>query len=75
MPENWKTCKLEEITAKIGSEQRQEAEKEAYMNSGISLIRSQNVLDFSFSTDGLAFIDDAQANALNNVTIRSEMFY
>ena len=29
-------------------------------------------MDFSFSTDGLAFIDDAQANALNNVTIESK---
>ncbi len=71
MPENWKTCKLEEITAKIGSGATPRGGKEAYMNSGISLIRSQNVLDFSFSTDGLAFIDDAQANALNNVTIES----
>jgi len=69
MPNNWKTYKLGKLTTKIGSGATPRGGKEAYMESGISFIRSQNVLDFSFSTDGLAFIDDAQAKALNNVTI------
>ena len=71
MPENWKTYKLGEITSKIGSGATPRGGKEAYLNSGISLIRSQNVLDFSFSIDGLAFINEGQAKALNNVTIES----
>lgn len=71
MPENWKTYKLSELTTKIGSGATPRGGKEAYLDSGISLIRSQNVLDFSFSTDGLAFIDDNQAKALNNVQIES----
>ncbi len=33
------------------------------------MIRSQNVLDFSFSWDGLAYIDDEQAAKLNGVII------
>lgn len=72
MLENWKTYKLGEITNKIGSGATPRGGKEAYLDSGISLIRSQNVLDFSFSTDGLAFIDDSQAKALNNVTVESK---
>ena len=71
MSENWKTYKLSEITAKIGSGSTPRGGKEAYKEEGISLIRSQNVLDFSFSTNGLAFIDEIQANALRNVTIES----
>ncbi len=71
MPQIWKTYKLSEITNKIGSGATPRGGKEAYKDSGISLIRSQNVLDFSFSVDGLAFIDDIQAKALNNVIIES----
>jgi hypothetical protein len=33
------------------------------------LIRSQNVHDFNFSRNGLAFIDEDQARELNNVTV------
>ena len=72
MPNNWKTYKLSELTTKIGSGSTPRGGKEAYKESGISLIRSQNVLDFSFSINGLAFIDEKQAKALNNVTIESK---
>ncbi|MBC5833683.1 restriction endonuclease subunit S [Flavobacterium sp. F372] len=69
MPNNWKTYKLSELTTKIGSGATPRGGQEAYKSSGISLIRSQNVLDFTFSTNGLAFIDDVQATKLNNVTL------
>lgn len=69
MPNNWKTYKLSEVTTKIGSGSTPRGGKGAYKDSGISLIRSQNILDFKFSVNGLAFIDDAQAAKLNNVTI------
>lgn len=72
MPNNWKTYKLSEVTTKIGSGATPRGGQEAYKSSGISLIRSQNVLDFSFSTSGLAFIDDDQASKLNNVTLEEE---
>lgn len=71
MANNWKTYKLSEITTKIGSGATPRGGKEAYKADGISLIRSQNVLDFSFSTDGLAFIDEKQAEKLKNVQIES----
>jgi len=69
MPQNWKTYKLNDLTTKIGSGSTPRGGKEAYKDNGISLIRSQNVLDFSFSNNGLAFIDDVQAYALKNVTL------
>lgn len=72
MPENWKTYKLSEITSKIGSGATPRGGKGAYKDSGISLIRSQNVLDFTFSTDGLAFIDEKQAAKLKNVEVESK---
>ncbi len=72
MSENWKTYRLKELTTKIGSGATPRGGKGAYKESGISLIRSQNVLDFSFSSDGLAFIDDDQAAALKNVTLESK---
>jgi len=71
MSENWKTYKLSELTTKIGSGATPSGGKEAYKENGVSLIRSQNVLDFSFSINGLAFIDDKQAKALNNVAVES----
>ena len=73
MAKNWKTYKLSEITSKIGSGATPRGGKEAYLEKGdISLIRSQNVLDFSFSKDGLAFISEEQAYELRNVTIEED---
>ncbi|WP_282068238.1 restriction endonuclease subunit S [Olleya namhaensis] len=69
MHKNWKTYKLSKVTTKIGSGSTPRGGKGAYKESGISLIRSQNVLDFKFSVNGLAFIDDEQAAKLKNVTI------
>ncbi len=72
MPNNWKTYKLSEVTTKIGSGATPRGGQEAYKSSGISLIRSQNILDFSFSTSGLAFIDDDQASKLSNVILEED---
>jgi len=65
----WANHKLGEVCLKIGSGATPRGGKEAYKDSGISLIRSQNVLDFSFSDTGLAFIDEGQARQLDNVTV------
>lgn len=62
-------CKLSEICTKIGSGATPRGGKESYCDKGISLVRSQNVLDFTFSQNGLAFINDEQAEKLNNVEV------
>ena len=67
--EEWKEYKLGEICTKIGSGATPKGGKEAYLGGDTSLIRSQNVLDFSFSWDGLVYIDDEQAAKLNGVEI------
>jgi type I restriction enzyme S subunit len=65
----WKDYKLRDLTSKIGSGATPRGGSNSYIASGISLIRSQNVLDFKFSESGLAFIDDDQANELKNVKV------
>jgi type I restriction enzyme S subunit len=61
--------KLKNITTKIGAGATPTGGQSSYQEEGIALIRSQNVLDFRFSRDGLAFINEEQAKALNNVTV------
>ena len=63
--------KMKEVCSKIGSGATPRGGKEAYIDFGISLIRSQNVLDFAFSYDGLAHINEQQAEKLNNVVVES----
>ena len=64
--------KLKDICLKIGSGATPRGGKEAYCDEGISLIRSQNVLDFTFSHDGLAHINEKQAEKLSNVEVESQ---
>lgn len=66
---DWKEVTLKEISSKIGSGATPRGGSNSYKDFGISLIRSQNVLDFKFSISGLAFIDEEQANGLNNVIV------
>lgn len=63
--------KLADICQKIGSGATPRGGKEVYRAEGIALVRSQNVLDFSFSSDGLAYINDEQADKLRNVELQS----
>lgn len=71
MASKWEIVKLGDICDKIGSGATPKGGKDAYCSEGISLIRSQNVLDFAFSEDGLAYINDEQARKLNNVEVKS----
>jgi len=65
-------AKLSEVCSKIGSGATPRGGKEVYCDKGISLIRSQNVLDYEFLYDGLAHINDEQASKLNNVAVEPE---
>ena len=66
----WKDVKLASIVTKIGSGATPTGGGNAYKLAGISLIRSQNVLDLNFGMEGLAYIDDEQAYALRSVTVK-----
>ena len=67
--DDWVESKLEEITIKIGSGATPRGGQSSYKESGISLIRSLNIFDDGFRKGKLAFIDETQAEKLNNVTI------
>jgi len=68
----WETIKLGLVATKVGSGATPRGGKSAYGASGIPLIRSMNVHFGRFLNEGLAFIDDRQAQALNNVVVRSD---
>lgn len=65
----WKEYKLGEVSSKIGSGATPTGGENVYESEGISFIRSQNVYDFNFSSDGLAYIDEKQAYNLRNVEV------
>lgn len=66
---DWREYRLIDITSKIGSGSTPLGGKKSYTNEGISLIRSMNVHDRQFVYEGLAHINEQQANELNGVTI------
>ena len=68
----WLLTTLGAISSKIGSGATPTGGSNVYKETGIPLIRSQNILDFSFSTDGLAFIDVDQAYELRNVSVEEK---
>ena len=61
--------KLINITSKIGSGSTPRGGESSYKESGISLIRSQNIYDDGFHKKGLAFIDETQAKKLDIVAV------
>jgi type I restriction enzyme S subunit len=69
--DHWLGTRLGAITSKIGSGATPRGGKNSYKDSGIALIRSLNVYDFEFKSDGLAFIDEEQAEELSNVELRA----
>jgi type I restriction enzyme S subunit len=62
--------KLKTLCTKIGSGSTPRGGEAAYTTEGTSLIRSQNILDFTFSENGLAYINDKQAKELANVELK-----
>lgn len=69
LPLGWKLEPFGNLTTKIGSGATPRGGAAAYQAEGITLIRSQNVYDYRFEDDGLAFINDEQAESLSNVTV------
>ena len=68
----WKVRLLKELCTKIGSGATPKGGNESYKQEGTALIRSLNVYNNEFRVKDLAFIDNAQAAALNNVTIEEQ---
>ena len=71
LPENWVMARVCEFAGKVGSGATPRGGSRAYKQSGIPLIRSQNIHFDGFKKEGLAFINDSQAMALKEVTVRT----
>lgn len=63
--------KLGDVCIKIGSGATPRGGSKAYKAEGIPIIRSQNVRDWAFDADGLAYIDDEQSLRLAGVEVKS----
>ena len=68
----WKKVKLKDCCIKIGSGSTPKGGSLVYVNSGTSLIRSQNVYNLSFDYNGLTHITEDAANKLKGVTVFNE---
>lgn len=71
LPQGWAESQLQDVTSKIGSGATPRGGRDSYGRGAIPLIRSMNVHFAGFDDGGLAFIDEAQATALDNVVVRA----
>ena len=70
MTSEWENVKLGNVTSKIGSGSTPRGGSKVYLKDGeCALFRSQNVLNNSFSKNGLVYIDSEAAKKLQNVNI------
>ena len=70
VPDGWKVLSLKDVTSKIGSGSTPRGGASVYVEVGASFIRSQNVLDHGFSSDGLVRINKEAAYSLRGVEVR-----
>ena len=61
---------LGDLCIKVGSGVTPRGGENVYIEDGVSLIRSQNIHDYSFDYNGLVFINDEQAKKMRNVEIQ-----
>lgn len=64
--DDWEQRKLGDITSKIGSGKTPLGGKEAYVENGICLIRSQNVYDDRVDLTDVVYIDEETDNSMSN---------
>jgi type I restriction enzyme, S subunit len=65
----WNAVRLGDNCSKIGSGSTPRGGDSVYHESGVSFIRSQNVYNGLFNPDGLAHLDERQADQLKGVTV------
>ena len=72
MSHSWPSFPLESLVEKVGSGSTPKGGESVYKSAGTPLIRSMNVVFFGFKRDGLAYLDDSQADALKNVEVKAK---
>lgn len=68
--DTWKTYKLGEICLKIGSGSTPRGGSAVYQQQGTAFIRSQNVYNFHFETNGLVYLGEKEARHLQSVSVK-----
>ncbi len=71
-PCKWNTVSLGDYCSKIGSGVTPRGGESVYQQTGVTFIRSQNVYNGIFATEGLAFLDEEQADKLKGVTVERD---
>jgi len=67
---SWQKEILKNISLKIGSGATPRGGKSAYKDSGIPLVRSMNIHDLKFENKNLAYLDNEQAEKLDNAIVK-----
>jgi type I restriction enzyme S subunit len=67
----WPERPLADLTTKIGSGATPRGGEAIYVRDGVAFIRSQNVLDRAFSSQGLVRIPKSAADELKGVTVQA----
>ena len=65
----WQVARLGDYCSKIGSGSTPRGGEAVYQETGVALIRSQNVYNGQFTVDGLAYLGDEHADQLKGVTV------
>jgi type I restriction enzyme S subunit len=68
----WNYVPLGRLATKIGSGATPTGGQQAYKSSGVPFVRSMNVRDGEFDPTGMAFLDESQARALDQVTLAAD---
>lgn len=70
IPEGWEVKKIKHISSKIGSGVTPSGGGTTYLESGIPLLRSQNVLFGKIELEGVAFISDKIHESMSNSQVK-----
>jgi type I restriction enzyme S subunit len=71
VPENWSASRLKFFTKKIGSGKTPKGGSETYIDSGVMLLRSQNIHFDSFRLDDVVFVGHEVDEEMANTRVQS----
>lgn len=70
VPTHWSIKRVKDIVVRIGSGVTPKGGSEVYVNSGVPLLRSQNVYDDGLRIDDVSFIDEATHNKMKSSQLK-----
>lgn len=69
LPDSWDEVTIADVSSKVGSGSTPRGGSAVYVESGAAFIRSQNVYDHEFRSDGIVRLTEAAAEQLRGVTV------